>query len=560
MKRKIVVLGILSFFTICVPALFAQTLLHYWNFNTISSYNAHLAPSFTIGGARIDTLRFEGGESLIAFDQGTNADLNQNLNAKNGDPAGTHLRFNNPLYGALIFSVPSTGYQDIVIKYASVRSGSGAHFQHVFYTTDGVNYVLYDIFEVNTSVEQKVFEIDLKSVAAANNNPQLKVKITFGMGGGGFAGNNRFDNFSVESIPLEPERVRGVRLSVKDTLLEEGSSFQLQAMVFPESAVNKRVFWSSSVQDIATVDSNGNVRAIKTGLAKIRVKTEEGGFQDSCEIVVNSPTLLDLLYFWHFNDITSANDVTELLSDFSFASNSGKLTYTRPQIGERDMDRFTPGTVLNSQSNTDAGAAVRVRNPSVNRSILFEVPTTGMKDIFLSFAVQRSGNGMLQNIVEYSIDGLNFTSFGLQNPIKTVEGAENWQVFSYDFSTIPATNNNPHFKIIITWDGNTTSSSGNNRYDNIALMGTSYHAEVHSMKHENSMLIYPNPCMSAFNIRLPSPLEFKKAYIFNATGELEREAVQTSISMADMSTGVYVVYIETMCGQKYTQRLVKTSN
>ena len=176
----------------------AQTLLHYWNFNVTSSYTNHIAPSSTIGNGKLDTLKFSGGNSLVDFANGNNSDLSLNLNARNSDLSGTHLRFNNPIYGALIFSLPTTGYKDIIVKYASVRSGSGAYLQFIHYTTDGVNYTLYDTMRPNTSTGQQIFTIDFKNKSVVNNNPNFKIRITFGQGGGGTAGNNRLDNFTAE--------------------------------------------------------------------------------------------------------------------------------------------------------------------------------------------------------------------------------------------------------------------------------------------------------------------------------------------------------------------------
>jgi len=180
----------------------AQSLLHYWNFNDISSFANHIGPTSSIGGGKLDTLRFSGGTSLLDHANGTNTDLNLNLNARNGDVSSTHLRFNNPIYGALIFSLPTTGYKDIEVKYASARSGSGAYLQFVHYTTDGTNYILYDTMRPNTSSGQQIFTIDLKSVNAVNNNANFKIRITFGQGGGGLAGNNRIDNFTLDAVSL----------------------------------------------------------------------------------------------------------------------------------------------------------------------------------------------------------------------------------------------------------------------------------------------------------------------------------------------------------------------
>ncbi|RTZ49660.1 hypothetical protein EJ377_04670 [Chryseobacterium arthrosphaerae] len=54
-------------------------------------------------------LQHSGGTSIIDFANGTGQNFNvDNLNARNSDPSGTHLRFNNPIGGALQFTIPTT--------------------------------------------------------------------------------------------------------------------------------------------------------------------------------------------------------------------------------------------------------------------------------------------------------------------------------------------------------------------------------------------------------------------------------------------------------------------
>ncbi len=179
---------------------FSQSLLHYWNFNTTSSYSAHITPtSSAISGAALDTLKYGVGTSLIDFANGTGQgfDVN-NYNARNSDVAGNHLRFNNPIYGALIFALPTTGYKDIVVKYASLRSGSGAYFQIIHYTTDGTSYSLMDTIRPTTTAT--LYTLDFTNKSNVKDNPNFKVRITFAQGGGGTAGNNRIDNFTLEGV------------------------------------------------------------------------------------------------------------------------------------------------------------------------------------------------------------------------------------------------------------------------------------------------------------------------------------------------------------------------
>lgn len=198
---KKIILSLLFAF-VCFYSAKAQTLLHYWNFNSTTSFQDHITPSVSnISGASLDTLKYTGGSSLIDYSAGTGQgfDVN-NYNARNSDASGNHLRFNNPIYGALIFSLPTTAYKDIIVKYAGMRSGSGAYYQFIYYTTDGSNYSLFDTIEPGTV--PTLYTLDFSSITAANNNANFKVRITFGQGGGGTAGNNRIDNFTAEGTSL----------------------------------------------------------------------------------------------------------------------------------------------------------------------------------------------------------------------------------------------------------------------------------------------------------------------------------------------------------------------
>src|SRR5690606_16049492 len=117
-----------------------------------------------------------------------------------------------------------------------------------------------------------------------------------------------------------------------------------------------------------------------------------------------------LIYYWHFNNLnTSSGDVTEIEADFSLISGKqGHLTYTGGVAGDRDIDEFSPGSSLNLQMGEAEGNAARVRNPSEDRSLVFDLPTDGCTNLVFEYALHRSNNGMLNNIIEYSTDGTTF--------------------------------------------------------------------------------------------------------------------------------------------------------
>ena len=80
--------------------------------------------------------------------------------------------------------------------------------------------------------------------------------------------------------------VTGVKLNTSYLVLIEGEIDWLRATVTPSDADNKNVIWSSSDEDIATVNQNGMVTAIKEGTTTITVTTEDGGKTATCTVVV----------------------------------------------------------------------------------------------------------------------------------------------------------------------------------------------------------------------------------------------------------------------------------
>ena len=173
-----------------------QTLVHYWNFNINTSEATIITPSQTIGGASLAAVN--AGASIIDFANGTGQNFSvSNLNARNSDVSGTHLRYNNPIGGALIFTLPTTGYQNIIVKFATRRSGSGAGTQSWSYTLDGTNYVAFTTITIHDA-DPALATLDFSAITGANNNANFKLKVEFSVGAGGTVGNNRFDNFTLD--------------------------------------------------------------------------------------------------------------------------------------------------------------------------------------------------------------------------------------------------------------------------------------------------------------------------------------------------------------------------
>lgn len=181
-------------------ALSAQTsLIHYWNFNNNASAAAIITPTSTLTGGSLTAVT--SGTTDIDFTGGTGQNFNiENLNARNGDASGTHLRYNFPVNGNLQFNLPTTGYNNIVVKFTTRRSGSGAGTQTWSYSTDGTTFQTYQTVTPQDANPQLV-TFDFSAVPGVANNPNFKLKVQFAAGSGGSVGNNRFDNFTVDATP-----------------------------------------------------------------------------------------------------------------------------------------------------------------------------------------------------------------------------------------------------------------------------------------------------------------------------------------------------------------------
>ena len=84
----------------------------------------------------------------------------------------------------------------------------------------------------------------------------------------------------------EVKFLSGISLNETACTLNPNESMQLSVNYFPEDAINKDVTWSSDNNSIASVDSNGVVKALHPGKTSINAFSKDGSFVASCMITV----------------------------------------------------------------------------------------------------------------------------------------------------------------------------------------------------------------------------------------------------------------------------------
>lgn len=173
----------------------AQTNIHYWDFNsgaTLTAGNKWPSPiaatstvnsgtvthNFTntedFGGTTLDAAGFAVPTAGAAFCV---------VDALNNDKS-------------FILNVPTTGYQNIKLSYATRGTSTGFANQVIDYSTDGTTYTNFTTITGRTNITFTLQTVDFTSITAANNNPNFKIRITVN-GATSTGGNNRFDNIRV---------------------------------------------------------------------------------------------------------------------------------------------------------------------------------------------------------------------------------------------------------------------------------------------------------------------------------------------------------------------------
>lgn len=90
-------------------------------------------------------------------------------------------------------------------------------------------------------------------------------------------------------VGKDPVTVQVLLLDVDEVLLYPGEEYTLKADVFPKDAEDKHVVWKSSDSKVATVDEEGNVKAVSSGEARITASVGNGS--DFCVVTVTEQPL-----------------------------------------------------------------------------------------------------------------------------------------------------------------------------------------------------------------------------------------------------------------------------
>jgi len=128
-------------------------------------------------------------------------------------------------------------------------------------------------------------------------------------------------NVSDKAIP-----VTGISLNYETASLYIGDTLSLTASIEPYNATNQNITWSSTFDEIASVE-NGIVSGLQEGVATITAETEDGGFKASCIFSVSEkpneddydPDTADENIYLITEDTLSKGEYDEIEDEYTFA-------------------------------------------------------------------------------------------------------------------------------------------------------------------------------------------------------------------------------------------------
>lgn len=286
------------------------------------------------------------------------------------------------------------------------------------------------------------------------------------------------------------------------------------------------------------------------------------------------------IYYWYMDGLIANNVPLETLnSTYSIGPNAfiqyksclagypfpvGNVNRNKASMERRNSPtniNYNPVANNNLPYNVALMKGLQIKqffqNGGLENLMIFNLSTTGFKNIKLSFAAMNELAGINGISVDYSVNsgtpiwltaGLSATSLPLFSA---------YQLLQIDCSAIASANNNADFKIRLRFTGTDLTLDAGNRitFNNISVDGVQLPLlvdENNAMKFKS----YPNPFSDVINI--VGINNYSEYTIYTIDGKLLKKGIiqNTQIHLGDLSKGIYLLQIASE-GKKETQKIIK---
>lgn len=232
---------------------------------------------------------------------------------------------------------------------------------------------------------------------SVNNIGQIVVGVA-----GVSAGKVLFDDIKVENI-IQAE-VSDIILNQESLELETGEISNLVATVEPDDA-SQNVTWTSNNEEVATVDQNGEITAIKEGTAIITVTSDyDNSVKVTCEVTVSSIKAKSITL--NKTEVKLCVDSKEALYETILPENTTNKNVTWESSNPEIATVNAYGEITAIKEGEATITAIADENNTIN---------TSCKVVVISYSIQQE--------FYVSLDGNDSNIGTKENPFRTIEKA-----------------------------------------------------------------------------------------------------------------------------------------
>lgn len=355
---------------------------------------------------------------------------------------------------------------------------------------------------------------------------------------------HRSDSVHVTALTIAP--------ATKD--LAVGTSYQLTPTITPVSATNHTLVWTSSDDNIATVDDYGNVTAVALGTVTITATTVDGGLTATATInVLNSvnPVLVSSLQMIPETYTLEPGNFVQLVTTMTPIDIDDKsLTWTvsDPNVLIIDSTGMVQGALegtvqviatTNDGSNLSDTSTITVQTQFSTFVQCFFLPSTIESDTNFTVNVDYS-TGYPSNVLVELRDANNTV---IANGSSAVSPGLSTTAVTLVTSMPPTLGNDYSLHVFVE---NTVNDSimAECEKDNISIIPPSNTFSVELA----GIQIYPNPTQGELAIETPYLKDKLMVTVFDLNGRLVRQQTITEtlsrIDLTQVPAGMYLMKIQ----------------
>lgn len=290
----------------------------------------------------------------------------------------------------------------------------------------------------------------------------------------------------------------------------------------------------------------------------------------SISFIAGIPVHQTLIAAWTFDQLEGKPSMQRefmadiMISDFALLCMNGSYgsTVFNTSGSGGQWDAFS-GTVIGDPRGSQANASKSlgiIGEGSNGKSIVLAISTRNFQQLHLTFSCRRTASGFTEHQWEWSTNGSDYQI--IENSNTAPESVAEFELRTVDLQFINNKINIDTLFLRLTVEG-ASSSSGNNRLDNILLYGeTSNNIKVNE-RDENELFfqVYPNPSQRKIAITLQDsyPKNYQlRSYTLQGkqTHHFQLQSTYTELDYSNWPSGIYILVIYDQTGNKSSAKRV----